>query len=38
LGTSDKMKLLEIAWPSGKLQRFTGLEANRILLAREPKE
>jgi hypothetical protein len=36
LGSSAKVKLLEITWPSGMIQQFSNLPADRILLAREP--
>ncbi len=38
LGSCSRVKLLEITWPSGIVQRFSGLTANRILLAEEPKK
>jgi hypothetical protein len=36
LGASSKVKLLEITWPSGKVQRLENLAADRILTVREP--
>ena len=36
LGASSKVKLLEVTWPSGKVQRLENLAADRILTVREP--
>ncbi|MGC2401126.1 MAG: CRTAC1 family protein [Acidobacteriaceae bacterium] len=36
LGASDKVELLEVRWPSGIVQRLTGLKANQIVAVREP--
>lgn len=38
LGAAKAVKLLEIVWPSGLTQRFTGLKADQIFVAREAKE
>ncbi len=35
LGRASVVKLLEIQWPSGKVQRFLNLKADKILVARE---
>lgn len=35
LGSSAAVKLLEIRWPSGKVQRLTDIKADRILVVRE---
>jgi len=37
LGKADRMDLLEIAWPSGQVDRFRGVAANRIRTIREGK-
>jgi hypothetical protein len=36
LGAADIVREVEIAWPSGTVQRMTGLRAGRILSIREP--
>jgi enediyne biosynthesis protein E4 len=36
LGASTKIKLLEITWPSGRLQRIESIAADQILTIREP--
>jgi enediyne biosynthesis protein E4 len=36
LGSSKKIKLLEITWPSGKVQRLESIAADQILTVREP--
>jgi enediyne biosynthesis protein E4 len=36
LGRSPKVKLLEITWPSGTVQRLESIAANQILPVREP--
>ena len=38
LGSSKTVKLLEITWPSGITQRFSGLKADQVFVARETKE
>jgi hypothetical protein len=38
LGAAKTVKLLQIVWPSGLTQRFTGLKADQIFVAREAKE
>jgi enediyne biosynthesis protein E4 len=35
LGNSNAIKALDIRWPSGVVQRFTGLKPDRIFIARE---
>lgn len=35
LGTSNVIRALEIRWPSGIIQRFTGLKPDQIFVARE---
>ena len=36
LGSSKKIKLLEITWPSGKVQSLEAIAANQILTVHEP--
>ena len=36
LGASRKIQLLEITWPSGKVQRLDAIPADQILRVREP--
>ena len=36
LGVDDRAESIEIRWPSGKVQTFENIEANRILNATEP--
>jgi enediyne biosynthesis protein E4 len=36
LGSDKKVKLVEIHWPSGVVQKLEGLDANQIVTAREP--
>jgi hypothetical protein len=36
LGHDQQVKLLELTWPSGKIQRLENVEADRILTVREP--
>src|SRR5437867_4306413 len=36
LGSDKQIKLLEIRWPSGIIQRLQGVRANQILTVREP--
>ena len=36
LGTERKIRLLEISWPSGTLQKIEGVAADQILTVREP--
>jgi len=36
LGQATQVKLLEIQWPSGKLQKLEQIEADQILTVREP--
>jgi hypothetical protein len=38
LGAAKTVKLLQIVWPSGLTQSFTGLKADQIFVAREAKE
>jgi hypothetical protein len=38
IGRSTVIKILEIQWPSGIVQRFTGIKPDRIFLAREEKQ
>jgi hypothetical protein len=35
IGRSTALKVLEIQWPSGIVQRFTGVKPDRIFFARE---
>src|SRR5258708_7275749 len=37
LGNSSRIKLLEITWPSGKIQKLENLSADRILKVEEPR-
>ncbi|HYM11042.1 MAG TPA: ASPIC/UnbV domain-containing protein, partial [Bryobacterales bacterium] len=36
LGSARRVKLLELTWPSGKVQRLENVEGDRILSVREP--
>ena len=36
LGTEKTIRLLEITWPSGEVQRLEGVQPNQILTVREP--
>ena len=36
LGASRRVKLLELSWPSGKVQRLENVAADRIMTVREP--
>jgi hypothetical protein len=36
LGEDKSMKLIEVLWPSGTLQRLENIKANQILTVREP--
>jgi hypothetical protein len=36
LGTSRKVRLLEINWPSGIVQQLNSVDANQIITVREP--
>ena len=36
LGTDASVRLLEISWPSGSLQKFENLRADRVFTAKEP--
>ena len=36
LGSAKKIKLLEITWPSGKVQSLQAIAANKILNVHEP--
>ncbi|MBI1792266.1 MAG: CRTAC1 family protein [Acidobacteria bacterium] len=38
LGKSTTVKLLEVTWPSGRLQRLENFPADRILTVREPEK
>jgi hypothetical protein len=35
LGKADRVDLIEILWPSGQVDRLSGLAVNRILTVRE---
>ena len=36
LGANREVKLVELIWPSGKVQRLENVAADRILKVREP--
>jgi enediyne biosynthesis protein E4 len=36
IGKRDMVDLVEITWPSGRIQRMTDLEPNRIVTVKEP--
>jgi hypothetical protein len=38
LGLADRVGAAEIRWPSGRRQRLTDLEADRIVDVEEPRE
>jgi hypothetical protein len=36
LGADDEADRIEIRWPSGTIQRLTGVKCDRVLEAKEP--
>ena len=38
LGADKRLKLLEISWPSGIVQRLANIPADQILVVREPSD
>jgi hypothetical protein len=36
IGSNRTIKLLELTWPSGKIQKLENVDADRILSVREP--
>ncbi|MFN2586637.1 MAG: CRTAC1 family protein [Actinomycetota bacterium] len=37
LGRADRVDVLRIVWPSGRVQRMTGVAGDRLIVAREPR-